>query len=102
VSAALEQPSALVDVPNETVGTAVYPKGPVVLRVCAWCQSFLGLEQYPEIHMDKTIVSHGMCEPCATAWAANAGGPQVLPESTAQMARDGVMAILEPEETPFA
>ena len=45
-----------------------YPRGPVVLRVCAWCQSFMGVKDAGGNR--ETMLSHGMCEACQEKWVA--------------------------------
>lgn len=41
-------------------------RGPVILRVCSWCQCFMGVKDAGGLK--ETILSHGMCRRCAAAW----------------------------------
>lgn len=41
-------------------------RGPVILRVCSWCQSFMGVKDAGGLR--QTALSHGMCERCAATF----------------------------------
>jgi hypothetical protein len=41
-------------------------RGPVILRVCSWCQSFMGVKDAGGLR--ETMLSHGMCDRCAAAF----------------------------------
>jgi hypothetical protein len=39
-----------------------WPRGPVLVRVCAWCQIVMGVAAAGETQ--RTALTHGICEEC--------------------------------------
>ena len=42
-------------------GSISFPRGPVLIEVCAWCQSVLG---FKVTEHKRTDISHGICTSC--------------------------------------
>ena len=64
VSRGLGQPHKLCP-PGATPGPATIPappSGPVLVRVCCWCQSVMGFRADPGA--TKTTLTHGLCPGC--------------------------------------
>ena len=61
--------------------------GPVLVRVCAWCQSFIGLTAAEGL--DRTTLTHGVCRRCAQRWragrACSSGKKRVLRQVLSSM-----------------
>lgn len=56
----------------------LWPRGPVLLRVCSWCQSFLGTK--PGGGVTKTQITHGICQACTA---------RLMAEGAAERAANG-------------
>lgn len=55
----IPQPDATPSVTG--AGSILFPRGPVLIEVCAWCQSVLG---FVTTKQPRTDITHGICRSC--------------------------------------